>query len=149
MQIVPEFTFHVGVGAGFRIGGGPFGDRMVGVVDGGWVRGERITGQVVGPGADWAVKGADGFAHIDVRAQVRTDDGAYIYLHYTGSLDMNEAITTALSGDGETQFGDAYWAVHVRLESGAAQYRWVNRTIFVGEGRVATDGVEYEISRVV
>ena len=31
---------------------------------------------------------------------------------------------------------------------GETRYRWVNRTMFVGQGRATTDGVEYEIYRV-
>ena len=34
-----------------------------------------------------------------------------------------------------------------RLESGAEEYRWVNRTLFVGRGR-GNDGIEYEVSRL-
>ena len=57
-------------------------------------------------------------------------------------------MVTAVLGDGETSFGGRYFCTHVRLESGAEQYSWVNRTLFVGHGRIATDGVEYEIYRL-
>ena len=57
-------------------------------------------------------------------------------------------MVTAVLGDGETSFGDRYFCTHVRLESGAEQYLWVNRTLFLGHGRIAADGVEYEIYRL-
>ena len=79
--------------------------------------------------------------------QIRTDDGVDLYLSYQGSLEMNEALVTALMSGGETSFADAYWCTHLRLESGAEQYRWVNRTLFVGRGR-ANDGIEYEVFRL-
>jgi hypothetical protein len=148
MELVHEFTFHFAFGESFQIGGGPFGARFVGVVGEGWVKGDRINGHLVGPAADWAIAGADGYAQIDVRAQIRTDDGADLYLHYNGSLEMSEAAMAALLGDGETSFGDNYWFTHVRLESGAERYQWVNRAMFVGHGRAATDGIEYEIYRL-
>jgi hypothetical protein len=33
-----------------------------------WVKGGRITGQMIGPAADWAVLGSDGYVQVDVRA---------------------------------------------------------------------------------
>ena len=47
--------------------------------------------RLVGPAADWTVLGTDSYAPIDVRAQIRTDDGADLYIHYNGSLEVNEA----------------------------------------------------------
>jgi hypothetical protein len=94
------------------------------------------------------IVGADGYAQIDVRAQLRTDDGADLYIHYTGSLEMNDAVMSAVQADGDTVFGDQYWWTHVRIESGAERYDWVNRTLFIGQGRIATDGIEYEIYRL-
>ena len=51
-----------------------------------------------------------------------------------GSLEMNEAVMAAAAGDGETNIGAQYWYTHVGLESGAEQYQWVNRALFVGQG---------------
>ena len=148
MDLVREFALHFALGESFQMGGGPFGARAVGTVGDGWVKGDRISGRLVGPAADWAIIGSDGYAQIDVRAQIRTDDGADVYIHYNGSLELNEAAMTALLSDGETSFGHNYWFTHVRLESGAERYQWVNRTMFVGHGRTVADGIEYEIYRL-
>jgi hypothetical protein len=130
------------------VGSTPFGERSVVGLSGGWAKGDRISGRLVGPGADWVVIGPDGYAAIDVRTQIRTDDGADLYLHYSGSLEMNEAIVAASTSGGATDYGDQYWYTHVRIESGAEQYQWVNRTLFIGQGRYASDGVEYEVYRL-
>ena len=148
MELVHEFTVQVSIGEGVPIGGGPFGTRSVGTVADGSVRGERINGRVVGPSADWALFGTDGYAEIDVRLQVRTDDGASLYVRYTGSLQATGEMMTALRGPGTTEYGDTYWCTHLRIETGAEQYAWVNRTLFVGEGRVVPDGVEYAVYRL-
>ena len=34
--------------------------------------------------------GPDGYGRIDVRLQIVTDDGAVLYVTYTGLLEMNE-----------------------------------------------------------
>jgi hypothetical protein len=148
MDVVREFTFHAALGDALQMRGGPFGDRITAAVGDGWVKGDRISGRLIGPGADWAIVGTDGYTHIDVRTQVRTDDGADLYIHYTGSIEMSEATLAALFGDGQTSFGDNYWFTHVRLESGAPTYQWVNRTLFIGQGRAVTDGIEYEVYRL-
>ena len=148
LDAIREFTFHAALDETFRVGRGPSGTRTVGAIGEGWVKGDRINGRLVGPGADWAVLGTDGYAQIDVRTQVHTDDGADVFIQYNGSLELTEPVVAALLGDGETNFGENYWFTHVRLESGAAQYQWVNRTIFVGHGRATPDGVEYEIYRL-
>ena len=148
MDLVHEFTLRFALGETFQMGGGPYGARGVGVVGDGRVTGDRINGRLVGPAADWALIGADGYAQIDVRAQIRTDEGADLYLHYTGSLEMNDVVMRALLSDGETNFGDGYWCTHVRLEAGPGPYEWVNRTLFVGRGRAVTEGIEYEVHRL-
>jgi Protein of unknown function (DUF3237) len=148
LEIIREFTLHFALGETFTVDAGPFGSRSVGTVGAGWARGERINGTLVGPSADWALIGADGYAQVDVRAQVRTDDDANLYLYYTGSLQLTDDVMAALLGGGETNFGDAYWFTHVRIESGAEQYQWVNRTMFIGHGRGVGGAIEYEIYRL-
>jgi hypothetical protein len=148
MDLIPELMFHFSVGESIAIGGVPSGTRLAVAMVDGWAKGDRITGRLVGPAADWPIVGPDGFAQIDVRAQIRTDDGADLYIHYEGSLEMSDAVMAASTSDGETGFGDQYWYTHVRLESGAEAYQWVNRTLFVGQGRMATDGIEYVIYRL-
>ena len=148
MELQHEFTLRATLGETLQMKGGPFGARIATSVSGGSVKGDRISGTLIGPGADWAIVGNDGYAQIDVRTQIRTDDGADLFLHYTGSIELCEATFTALLGDGETGFDEQYFRTHVRLESGEERYSWVNRALFVGQGRVVSDGVEYEVFRL-
>ena len=90
-------------GRQFPTGGGPYGVRLVAAVGDGWAKGARINGRLVGPAVDWVIVGTDGYAQIDVRAQLRTDDGADLYIHYTGSLEMNAAVMGAVQGEAETR----------------------------------------------
>jgi hypothetical protein len=147
VDLVHEFTLQVSRGEALTVGAGPFGRRFVAAVGSGSVKGDRINGAIVGPGADWAVLGGDGYFQIDVRAQIETDDGAVLLLTYTGSLEVNDKVTAALAG-GETRLDDQYCRTHIRMESGDERYRWVNRTLFVGEGRLVPDGVVYDVYRV-
>lgn len=148
MELVHEFTFRAELGGRHAVGRGPFGTRAVAAVSGGWATGERISGTVVGPGADWVVIGDDGFGQVDVRLQIETSDGAVLLLTYTGSIELAASVGAALASGGDTDFGDNYFRTHVRIECGHEAYRWVNRTLFVGEGRIAGGGAEYRVYRV-
>jgi len=64
-----------------------------------------------------------------------------------GSLELNDKVQAALV-DGATGFDDHYYRTHVRLECGDERYTWVNRTLFVGMGRLTRGGAEYDVYRV-
>ena len=147
MHLVHEFTYQAHIDQPLAAGPGPFGTRLIFSVTGGWVRGERLAGALVGGGGDWLLVGPDGWGRLDVRAQVQTPDGAVIYVHYTGVLEMNEAVQRAMAG-GETGFDDQYFRTAPRLETGDPRYAWVNTTLFVARGRLVPGGVEYEVHRV-
>jgi hypothetical protein len=129
------------------VGPGPFGTRVVRTVKSGWCKGEHLNGRLAGAGGDWLLFGADGFGRIDVRAQLVTDDDAVIFLSYNGLIERNARVVAAVDG-GETQFEDQYFRTLVRMETGAPAYAWVNTTLFVGRGRMAAGGVEYQLFRI-
>ena len=149
--IIPtyECTFEIGLGTGHFIGTGGFGNRVVGAVAGGTVTGGRLNGTVVGPGADWALLGGDGFGRVDVRMQIATHDGAFIYVQYVGLLELNDVSGAAMvDRQKETTFDDQYFVTTPRMECGDERYEWVNHTMFVARGRLTKPGVQYEVYRV-
>lgn len=149
MDLVEELVMHAELtGPSLEVGAGPYGSRMVATVTGGWVKGDRINGTLVGAGADWLLIGPDGWARLDVRAQIQTDDGAVIYLQYGGVLELNEAVMAAMAPGGATGFDDQYFRTAPSMESGDERYAWVNTTAFVGQGRLHENGVEYKIYRL-
>lgn len=98
------------IGKGTRsIGGGP-----------GPVEGPQIKGTI--ELTDWVLFRADGIGEVDVRGTIRTNDGANIYMQYTGYLDMSKGGTR-----GPIRTG-------VRFETGAERYAYLNRTQAVGIG---------------
>jgi len=147
MQLVQECSFTATLKPPVPIGAGPIGTRMYYEVASGEMTGERLRGKVLG-GGEWALIGPDGFLRIDVRVQVETHDGAYIYVQYVGLLGLNDAVQRALGSGGATEYGDQYFYTNPRMETGDARYAWVNTTFFVGEGRVRPGpGVEYRVWR--
>lgn len=147
MKLVHEFTFNATLKPPLPIGPGPIGLRMYYEVAGGEVTGERLRGTVLG-GGEWALIGPDGFLRVDVRAQVRTHDGAHLYVQYGGLLEMSPAVQKAIASDTGTDYGEQYFFTNPRFETGDERYAWLNKTFFVGEGRVIPGpGVEYRVWR--
>ena len=146
MDLVYECTYRAELDSRrLVVGPGPFGTRVVSTVTGGWCKGERLSGTLSGAAGDLFLIGNDGFGRLDVRGQLVTADGAVVLITYNGLLEMNSKVT---AGTGETQFDDQYFRTLVRMESGAPNYAWVNKTLFVAQGRIVPGGVEYEVFRL-
>ena len=147
MKLVQEFAFKAMLKPPVPIGAGPIGTRMYYELTGGEVEGERLRGKVLG-GGEWALIGPDGYLRVDVRAQVETQDGAFLYVQYVGLLEMNPAVQGAIENGTGTEFSDQHFYTNPRIETGDARYSWVNTTFFIGEGRILPGlGVEYRVWR--
>jgi hypothetical protein len=119
-------------------------------VSGGTVSGPRINGVLLPGGGDWLTIAPAGWGRIDVRGQIRTDDGAHLFIHYGGWLELNSSVMGALQGSGETSFTDQYYRATPRIESGAPAYAWVNQRVFIGKGRMITGpGIEVAIFEIL
>ena len=147
MNLVEEFTFKAQLKPPLPVGAGPIGTRMYYDVSGGEVIGDRIRGKLLG-GGDWALIGPDGFLRLDVRLQVETHDGAYLYIQYFALLELNEKVQSALANGTGTEYGDQYFFTNPRIETGDERYAWVNTTLFIGEGHLLPNSsVEYRVWR--
>ena len=147
MDLVHEFTFRATLKPPLPIGAGPVGTRMYYELSGGEVVGNRLSGAVLG-GGEWALIGPDGYLRVDVRAQIETNDGAFLYVQYLGLVEMNAAVQNATEKQTGTEFTDQYFYTNPRFETGDARYSWLNTTFFIGEGRIIPGlGVEYRVWR--
>jgi hypothetical protein len=110
----------------------PTGMRLDAIATGGTVRGPRLDAEVLPGGGDWLELGPDGIARMDIRATLRTTDGAIV--HYTSRgrtvLD-DDARARYLAGEPvgpEGLFGRAT----PLFETAAEPYRWLNGAVAVG-----------------
>ncbi len=135
-----------------EVGAGPLGHRRILEIAGGTVRGERLQGVVLPGGADWMLLGPDGWGRLDVRMQLRMDDEALVYASAQGVVELNKQVLAAIAAGEETGFEDQYYRSAMRLEAGDERYAWVNRAVFIAEGRIAPRGtgrgVEARLSMV-
>jgi len=149
MRLEPLMTYHADLCTPVTVGTGPYGNRLIVEVSGGAFEGPRLRGKLLTGGGDWLLIDADGVGHLDVRASFETHDGALIYVQYYGRLEITDPVMAALGGRGETRFGDQYFFSQPRFETGDSRYRWLNRVIAVGQGRVLPNRVEYQVFECV
>ena len=95
-------TLRVIVAAPQSIGAVPHGTRRTAVMTGGDFEGPRLRGSVLPDGsADWLLLRADGVLELDLRATLRTDDGALISIRSFGLRHGPPEVMAAI-GRGET-----------------------------------------------
>lgn len=132
VELVPLGTLTVTLGEPIVVGDGPAGTRMIFEVESAEVTGERVNGSLKGrSSADWlVVNGTVGT--LDVRATIETNDGAIIYAHYGGRVDLSGGI------------GAAPLYVAPRFETADERYAWLNTIQAVGKGELDGLTLTYE-----
>lgn len=125
------------------------GMRNTVLIAGGSVEGERLRGEVLPGGGDWALIDDTGTLHLDVRATFRTHDGALIHVTYPGMLRPYSPDLRARLDSGEMKPEDLYFRIAPRFETGAPAYAWLNSMLAIGSGMLVQGGVAYDIFEVL
>jgi hypothetical protein len=151
IELHHEMTYRLTVSGPLAVtDGSPLGAREYWEITSGTLTGKRINAKIAMPGGDWMLVSADRFGRPDVRVQFITDDGAVILLHYTGLVERTVAFRKAAEEGRETRWTDQYMRMHMRFETGADNYCWLNESLFLAEGRLAgSREIEYRIYRVL
>jgi hypothetical protein len=84
-----------------------------------------------------------------VRLTLRTDDGALIYMYYTGiRFGTPEVMARILAGE-IVGPSDYYLRNAPRFDTGDTRYDWLNRILTVGVGRREADLAAYDIFEIL
>ncbi|MGW1403462.1 DUF3237 domain-containing protein [Streptomyces sp. NPDC002405] len=131
----------------YPFGATPYGQRIVGGVDGGWVEGPRIKATIL-EGMDYGILRTDGYVAPDVRLVLRTDDGELILMTYTaGRLGPWLKVMEARGGAGFDP-DEIDWILTYSFETASKQYDWLNRTLAVGRGAITEAGFRYRVDAI-
>jgi hypothetical protein len=149
-ELKSEFLFDLSLNLNSAQVIGPVlsGMRIIFPFKDGFVKGDKINGKVLGSGADWGVIPDSTTFKVDVRTTIQTDDGALIFMTYTGYNHTNAKFFAMISdGKGnELSPSDYYFRTSVFFETSAPRYAWLNHTVAVGVGRFPGPGkVAYRI----
>ena len=120
------------------VGPTPDGLRMNYYVTGGEVSGPKIQGKILPVGGDWLTIRPDGMCILDVRATIKTNDDALIYVSYYGVSDAGEdAYDQFLKGEFTPQ--ESYVRSNPKLLTAHPNYIWMNRLFCLGIAKVSAD----------
>jgi len=143
------YDMHVDLEPPQVVGQTPQGMRQIFIVSGGTFQGPRMSGELLPGGGDWALIRPEGVLQLDVRATLRTDDGALVYAQYGGLLVASAEVFQRLTQGEDVSLDQYYLYTNPMFQTAAPQYDWLNRTMAVGRGRVIPGGVEYRVWALV
>ncbi len=119
------FSYHLQLNPPEIIGAVPDGIRANVYTAAGTVSGEKVRGILRPVGGDWVTIRPDGVGITDVRGTIETDDGASIYITYTGVMDLGE------NGYQDFLQGKLPRTAQIRnaprLQTAHPDYFWLNR----------------------
>jgi hypothetical protein len=133
LELIPLGTMIAELRDPIVLAGTPAGTRLIFEVASGKIVGDRLNGTMEGAAnADWLTLGPDGTGTLDVRALVRTDDDALVFVHYNGRVDLS-------AGPGAPVYSAP------RFDTGDERYAWLNRIQAVGKGALEGSTLTYEL----
>ena len=153
LPLKTEFLFHLDLKIDPNIqpiGLVPRGTRRITVIQSGTCEGPRIKGTVVpGANAAWVLVGADDTVRLDARVTLRTDDCAWIYMHYPGIGHGSREVMQRVNSGRAAEPGAYYFRTVAQFETAAPRYDWLNRVFAVGVGERAADGPKYDVYEIL
>ena len=123
------------------IGPVPEGIRANFYLAGGSVEGPRLKGKVLPVGADFLLLRKDGIGVLDVRATFETEDGALIYVAYSGTVDAGpDGYERFLADVG--QYVLVLGAVEPLFVAGSLYHDWLQLIVQYGRELINQEGEE-------
>jgi len=127
----------------------PVGRRKTVPVVGGTFDGERLRGEILPEGGDWAFMRPDDVLELDVRLTLKTHDGALIHCTYRGVRHGPPEVVAALTRGEDVDPAAYYFRIVPRFETSAPAYQFLNRIVAVGVGARRPSGPEYSIHEIL
>src|SRR5438093_7677206 len=133
-----------------NVGAVPHGSRRIAAIGGGVFEGPRLRGTVLpGGSTDWLLLRADGVLELDLRATLRTDDGALVSMRSFGLRHGPPEVIAAVARGEAVDPATYYFRTTPRFETAHPAYAFLNRLVAVASGDRRADGPIYTIYEVL
>jgi hypothetical protein len=132
------------------VGAVPHGTRRTVPITGGDFEGPRLRGSVLpGGSGDWLLLRPDGVLELDLRATLRTDDGALISMRSFGLRHGPPDVMEALARGEPVDPATYYFRTTPRFETAHPAYAVLNHLITVASGDRRAEGPIYTIHELL
>ena len=138
------FDMHVDLEAAQPIST-PAGTRMTFIAKGGVIDGPKLQGEILPGGGDWLLVGSDGVGRVDVRATLRTHDGALIHYETRGIIKIPADGLERLAAGEQLSFEETYVRTTPRFETADERYAWLAEVVAVGYNILSPNHIDYRI----
>jgi hypothetical protein len=125
------------------------GARMTFVTTGGIIDGPKLRGEVLPGGGDWLIVGSDGVGRVDVRATLRTHDGALIHYEARGIIKVPADGLERLAAGEVLGFDETYVRTTPKFETADERYAWLSELVAVGYNVLSPNHIDYRIYQVL
>jgi hypothetical protein len=127
----------------------PVGARMTFIVNGGVIDGPKLQGEILPGGGDWLLVGSDGVGRVDVRATLRTADGALIHYETRGIIKIPADGLERLATGEVLPFEETYVRTTPMFETADERYAWLCGIVALGYNILSPNHIDYRIYRVL
>jgi hypothetical protein len=127
----------------------PVGSRLTFITTGGVIEGPKLQGELLPGGGDWLLVGSDGTGRVDVRATLRTHDGALIHYESRGIIKIPADGMQRLAEGEVLPFDETYVRTTPRFETADERYAWLSEVVAVGYNILSPNHIDYRIYRVL
>ncbi|MGE2734358.1 DUF3237 domain-containing protein [Mycolicibacterium vaccae] len=125
------------------------GVRLTFVIAAGSVSGPALRGELLPGGGDWLRVGADGVGRVDVRATIRSHDGALIHFRSGGVIKIPPDGFRLLDDGHPLPFAATYVRTTPVFETADERYSWLGGVVAVGYNVLSPNHVDYRIYRLL
>lgn len=122
--------------------------RIIPILAGGYVKGPKISGRLMGNAADWQVTRPDGVTVADAIYAIETDDGALIQIRNTGLRHGPPEVMQRLVAGEEVDPSEYYFRTVPQFIAPEGPYDWMNRSIFICSGARYASSIKLWVWRV-
>ncbi len=143
------FTITAHIGVVTSAGDIGTGVRRIIPITGGEVKGKDVNGKVCAFGADFQIIRPNELIELEAKYAFETDDGAVIYVENKGirfgPVDLLQKLKRGEPVDPKL----IYFRTVPRFETGAAKYRWLMESLFIGSAARHADRVVIDVHQVL
>jgi hypothetical protein len=148
LQTKYVFTITAHIGSVTSVGDIGHGVRRIIPITGGEVHGE-INGKVCPFGADFQIIRPNELIELEAKYAFETDDGAVVYVENRGVRFGPVELLQRLKRGEPVDPQLIYFRTVPKFETGAAKYRWLMESLFVGSAARHADRVVIDVHQVL